>query len=217
MGLFSAVLSVASAAVSVIGGLAGSVASTLISVVTSPATWNAISGVVNIIGSVLNIFPANCNPEQHGEKVLAAAEAGIKADDFSSFEEYASAIKNFEVKPELKEKWSTGDKIAASAGVVAQGLTEIKGFSVESAVSLIFLVAQKSDFFTPERVGGLLEKTQDFQQIRDYLEGDLDRFDSKEVETLLLKNEQGLAAGINPEAFSEKLRSMREEHQQQGN
>ena len=210
MGLFSSIGSIFCTAVSVVGGFAGTVGSTLLRIVTNPTTWKVIAEVVNTIGNLLKILPDNADPEKHGEKVLAAADAGITPDGFSSFEEYSNTIKAFEVNPDIKGKWSKEEKIAASAGVVAKGLTEFKGFSKDSALSLMMLVAQKSDFFTPERVASLLDKTKDFQIINDYVTNELDHFDRKDVETLLLKNEQSLIPDTSPEVFAEKLRHLRD-------
>ena len=206
MGFFGAI----GAALSVVGGIAATVGSTLLKVVTNPTTWKVIAEVVSVVGALLKIFPINSGAEKHGEQVLAAGEAGITPDSFNSFEEYSDAIKNFEVNPTLKDKWSKEEKIAASAGVVAKGLTELKGFSMDSVMSLMMLVALKSDFFTPDRVVSLIEKNTDFKMIRDYVDNQLDRFDRQEVETLLLKNEQSLTPDVSPEVFAEKLRQLRD-------
>lgn len=206
MGFFSLV----GAALSVVGGIAATVGSTLLKVVTNPATWKVIANVVSVVGEVLNIFPNNSSVEKHGEQVLAAGEEGITPESFDSFEEYSDAIKNFEVNPVLKDKWSKEEKIAASAGIVAKGLTELKGFSMDSVMSLMMLVALKSDFFTPERVISLIEKNTDFKMLHDYVDNQLDRFDRKDVENLLLKNEQSLTPDVSPEAFTEKVRQLRD-------
>lgn len=205
MGFFSSI----GLALSSIGSFVASVASTVLKIATTPDIVRAISAVVQVIGIALDILRPDQSPEKHGEKVLAAAEMGITPDAFATFDEYSQAIKNFEVKPGLEGKWSKEQKIAASAGVIAQGLTEYKSFSMDSAISLLMLVAQKPEFFTAERVLNLMGKTNDFTLIRDYLDDELDLYDSERVEAWLASAEADMSDGLSREEIVASLRAQR--------
>lgn len=205
MGFFSAIGS----ALTSIGSFVASVATTVIKIATTPEILRAISAVVQIIGIALDIIRPDQSPEKHGEKVLAAAEAGITPESFDSFDAYSQAIKDFEVRPGQEGKWTKEQKIAASAGVIAQGLTEYRSFSVDSAISLFMLVAQKPAFFTADRVLHLLSQTNDFTLIRDYFDDELDLYDSERVETWLASAEAAMPDGLSPQEIIASLRAQR--------
>lgn len=205
MGLWSTVGSIVSSTFSAIGGLAASVASTVIKVATSAEVWQSLGSVVKAVGTVLGMIPPDQSAEKYGERVLAAGAEGIKPDNFDSYNEYVAAIRSFELKPDVADRWSKEEKIAASAGAVAQGLTEFKGFSLNSAISLIALAAQYPTFFNAERVLVLLEKNSDFSLIADYFTDDLDLHDEKNVETLLVDS----AADRSPADVTATLRQLR--------
>lgn len=205
MGWFSSF----SSALSSISSFVANVASTVLKISTTPVIMNAISAVVQVIGLALDILRPDQSPEKHGEKVLAAAEMGITPDAFATFDEYSQAIKNFEMKPGLEGKWSKEQKIAASTGVIAQGLTEYKSFSMDSAISLLMLVAQKPEFFTAGRVLNLMDKTNDFNLIRDYLDDELDLYDNERVEAWLASTEADMPDGLSREEIVTSLRAQR--------
>ena len=211
MGFWSSVGSIVSSTFSAIGGLAASVASTVIKVATSAEVWQSLGSVVKAVGSVLGVIPSNQTAEKYGERVLSAGAEGITSDSFDSYHEYIAAIRDFELKPELADRWSKEEKIAASAGVVAEGLTELKSFSLNSALSLMILAAQHPTFFNAERVLTLLGKTNDFSLIADYFRDDLDLHDEKKVEALLVDSEQGQVEARAPEDVTATLRQLRAE------
>jgi hypothetical protein len=70
---------------------------------------------------------------------------------------------------------------------------------MDSAISLLMLVAQKPEFFTAERVLNLMGKTNDFTLIRDYLDDELDLYDSERVEAWLASAEADMPDGLPKE------------------
>lgn len=112
-----------------------------------------VAKVVAVVADVLGIYSSDDSIEDLGDKALQAEEAGIKVDDFDSFDEYLDKIKSFELDPEKSKAINQTDKIAASISVLTTG---IAATGIHLAPLYPLIVTHK-DFFTGERLASYAE------------------------------------------------------------
>ena len=138
---------------------------------------NIIIGIVKGLGIV--------SPEENatdlGDKALQAEEAGIKPENYDSYEEYLKAVEKFETNPERSAQIKEEEKLQKGAEIMTATLIERYGDAVTALFSLIAknptYFEQRMPFFTE------MQKTDSntFADITRYINGketDIDRADS---------------------------------------
>lgn len=147
----------------------GPVLTTIAQLVPHPAV-KAIATFANALLHILAIFRPDENVQDMGERALQAAEQGITLDGFESFDEYMAALRDFELDPELADKYSPAEKLVAGLGVATAGIED--KFNVESGKlnDLWLLPLTNSEYFTPERIKSLLENGKLIGDVSAYLE-----------------------------------------------
>ena len=73
--------------------------------------------VIDIVCKALGILDADENTEDLGDRAMQAEEAGIKPENFETYQEYKATIDAFELDPEKSEKYKPEEKVAAGLGV----------------------------------------------------------------------------------------------------
>lgn len=115
-----------------------------------------VSKFANVLLQNLSILKPGEKIEDLGERALQAAGQGIKLEQFENFDEYMTALRKFELDPELSTQRSTAEKIVAGLGIATVGVED--KFSAErgSLNGLWLLPIANPQYFTPERMEGLI-------------------------------------------------------------
>ncbi len=102
------------------------------------------------LGKALGLIKPETNVEDLGDKAIQAAEAGIKPENFSSYEEYVKNVESFKADPEKSKKISETEKLSKGIEVTA-ALTAEKypDFPVEAFSKYAISNPQ---YFTAERM-----------------------------------------------------------------
>jgi hypothetical protein len=174
--------------------LSGALSSVIGSVLSS-----SISAIAPVLGMALDIIQKVANvakevlvslgiikPEQEmddlGDRVIQAGEQGIKPENYEKFDDYAEALRTFELDPEKSKKIDEKDKLAGSLGFASAAIQDrFKGSDVGDIAQLWNLAAKMPEFFNADLIKSMLPSTQDFSSISDYFAGKLGREDKLEV------------------------------------
>ncbi len=130
--------------------------------------------IVNIIAGIvkgLNIVQPEANVTDLGDKALQAEEAGIKPENYNSYEEYLKAVEKFETDPERSEKIKEEDKLQKGAEVMTATLIERYG----DAITALFTMIAKNPNYFEQRMPFFTEMQKSdsstFEDITRYMSG----------------------------------------------
>lgn len=212
IGIVSTVISVVSAVLPTVARFCVAVAPKIVAVITNPQVWQAISNVISVVSQVLHIFRANESVEEMGDRAMQAAEKdGLTPDSFDSWDEYAEALRNFELDPVKSESYSTLDKTISGIAVALDGIERKFDLPAGTMDGLAMLVAQNPQYFTSERLLGILAVTKDVASIVDFFNGKLDAVDGASVSEVLTKVDQGLNPGKDAASSEAQLKTVAEQ------
>ena len=173
---FSAVCSTVSTIGSAVSSFAnsikpvlGPVLSTIASLVPHPAV-KAIANFANALLHALAIFQPQETVQDMGDRALQAADQGITLEKFDKFDEYMDALRNFDINPELSEKYTPVEKFVAGLGIATVGLEDKFNAERGSLSDVWLLPLTNSEYFTPERIKDLLENGKQIGDVSAYLE-----------------------------------------------
>ena len=185
MGFWSSACSFVSSCVSSVGSAISSAVSSIGSAVSSfatkvapaigsilgkiPTVLSTVSLWANAISLALNIFRPNEKVEDIGDRALQAPER-VKPENFTNFDQYMEALRNFDINPEVSKKTSLATKVVAGMAVATLGMEEKFKLSRGSLDSVWLLPITNPDYFTPERVKSLLEHGKLVGDVGAYLE-----------------------------------------------
>jgi len=147
----------------------GPVLSTIANLVPHPAV-KAIATFANALLHALAIFHPQETVQDMGDRALQAAEQGITLEKFDKFDEYMDALRNFDIKPELSEKYTPVEKFVAGLGVATVGIEEKFNAERGSLNDVWLLPLTNAEYFTPERVTSLLENGKLIGDVSAYFE-----------------------------------------------
>ncbi|MFW1859941.1 hypothetical protein [Acinetobacter defluvii] len=170
---------------------------------------------VKIIDSalvVLGLLKENETTEDIGDMALQAYEANIKPADFSSYDEYISALRNFKLDPEKSEKFNFGEKVSAGITVQAWGLEEKVGQGSSDLLVHILKdapnVIKGEGYFTETRVQNIIGKIKDISDVAKYFSNKLNPDKNNDIEQELVKAEQNL----NPDKSVDEIYQELDKH-----
>lgn len=207
MGFFSTVGSFFSSVASGISSAVSSIGSALSSFATGVGTviggvLEALAPVAKAIGIFANAFlqglgviKPNEQVENIGDRALQAAEAGITMDKFDDFDEYMENLRNFELDPELSKKYPATQKIVAGLGVGTVGVERKFDAEPGSLGSMWLLPMANPEYFTPERMQGLVSAGQLGGDVFAYLEKRLTGGEARSIEKKLELDQDGNVLG----------------------
>lgn len=147
----------------------GPVLSTIASLVPHPAV-KAIANFANALLHALAIFHPQETLQDMGERALQAAEQGITLEKFDKFDEYMDALRNFDLNPELSEKYTPVEKFVAGLGIATVGIEDKFNAEPGSLNDVWLLPLTNAEYFTPERVTSLLENGKLIGDVSAYLD-----------------------------------------------
>ncbi len=86
--------------------------------------------IVKSLLEKLGVIDKEVKEDELGDKTLQAEEAGIKRENFNTYDEYYKEIQNFKVDPDKSLKYSDSEKIVAAtltlAGLLEEKLGDVK-------------------------------------------------------------------------------------------
>lgn len=142
-----------------LGAVVGAVVGTIESFISTIKEVTVIlQAVVNVLTSIcrdLGILPPEMQEEELGDRAIQAEEAGIKLEDFDTYQEYVKAIQDFEIDPEKSDGILLEEKLAKAAEVEAKILASEKPEIALTAC--LGLIAGHMGYFTPEKVEAIGE------------------------------------------------------------
>ena len=147
----------------------GPILTTIATLVPHPIV-KAVATFANNLLQALSIFHPDENVEDMGDRALQAAEEGITMDKFDKFDEYMAALRNFDLNPEASKKFSSADKLVAGLGIATAGIEDKFHVGPGSLSNLWLLPIANSEYFTPERIKGLLENGKLIGDVSAYFE-----------------------------------------------
>ena len=139
----------------IIGGVIGAVSDTCKAVIdTAVSVTKEIGTFVNEViklpieklKSIIVIAVEVCkllglieekNPEELGDKVLQAQEAGISPEDYANIQEYKEMLKDFDIDPEKSSSYSEVDKYIAAGVYCELALVDKFGSGIGNLIPLI--------------------------------------------------------------------------------
>lgn len=147
----------------------GPILTTIATVVPHPIV-KFVATFANTVLQALSIFHPSENVEDMGDRALQAAEEGITMDKFDKFDDYMAALRNFDLNPESSQKYSPAEKLVAGLGIATAGVEDKFNAEPGSLNNLWLLPIANSEYFTPERIKGLLENGKLIGDVGAYLE-----------------------------------------------
>lgn len=195
MGFFSAIGSAISSAVSTVCSAVSSIGSALGSFATSVGSiimkaLPVVSNIARAVGTVLGVIKPQETPEEIGDRAFQAADAGIHPENFDKYEEYADAIRNFQLDPEKSAMRSPEEKKLAGVGVISKLVEEKYTLRDGSVGELFALTALNPTYFNEQRLEKWIHSGKDVGKIVDYFNNKMGASDSFKVEQDLIKAEQ---------------------------
>ncbi len=156
-----------------------------------PGVLETVNAFANAFLKILDIFKPDENVEDLGERAIQAAEAGITVDKFENFQDYMEALRKFEINPEEAEKRSRLEKVMVGIAVATVGIEDAFNAERGSLNDIWLLPMSSPQYFTPERMKGLIASGRLAKDILGYLEGRLSAAESRAFEKGLEVNAQG--------------------------
>jgi hypothetical protein len=167
------------------------------------------AAVVDVALTVLGLLQPNETTEELGDHILQAYEADIKPADFSTYDEYVAAIRNFKLDPEKSEKLNVGEKFAAGLSVLAWGMEEKLGTGSSNLLVNILNDVPNLDkgqgYFTEQRVTNILDTVKDVAELCKYFSKKLSPDAENRVEQQLIQAEQALNPDKDIETIYQEL------------
>lgn len=166
-----------------------------------------------VLGNLLKTFMdklniKNENPEEIGDKVLQAREAGIEMEKFDKFEDYKKAIDEFELDPNKSTKFSLEDKIANYCAVKI-GELELNG--QRDLIDFIKDIFPKIDI--PELVLKDLVTKSEVSDLTRYFNGELTDRESDKIENRIIDTYKTNEIEKSPNEILGEIKDMREKVQ----
>lgn len=143
MGLFGAIVgAVCSLASGIMGALSG--------LEISLPGLGVLAGAFLALGKVLGLIKPETQPEDFGDQVIQAEEAGIKPENFNSYAEYMKKVEEFKVDPEKSKLIPEEDKLKKGIAVTsALAAEKYPDFPMEAFANFVFVNPQ---YFTADRM-----------------------------------------------------------------
>lgn len=216
MGFLSSIVSGIS---SVAGGIGGAIGGALGAI--SPVIGvviGAINAVASVAGGIMKSFGwmPDEDEDEFGDRVIQAGKEGITPEKFDKFEDYAEAIKNFELDPEKSKETTEQEKLLATIAYATTGLAEkYDNADPDNLANIWALVAEDADYFSSDRINSILSKTTDIKSVADYFDGNLDEKMIDRVEQRLVDAEKALSPEKSEDQILQAIDEMADRFQKQ--
>lgn len=198
--IIGAIISVASAAISVVKALS----TIYLGIEGAKLIANLLTGLAKSLGLI-----EQNNPEELGDKALQAEDAGITPETCRTYEEYLQKVKEFEIDPEKSNKYTEEQKLLKGAELSAGAILNFAPNLPIQAFAEIVL--KNSDFFTADWLKactGVIKGGDDLATLTGYIVGTEKNTEKLDRATDMLVNlEKKLDSSISDDqAFRNVLR-----------
>ena len=157
---------------------------------------DAFKPVADALGKIAGAFLQNMgilqpgqSVEDLGERALQASERGITTDKFDNFDDYLSALRNFELDPNKEHK--AIERLISGLAIGTWG-TELKLNAAPGSLGSMWLLPMaNSEYFTADRLLGLVMAGALRGDMQAYLEKRLSGADASEMREKLEINADG--------------------------
>lgn len=177
---------------SVVGGGVSALGSAISSALSIGSIIGSIIKVVDTIGRALGIWGEKETTDEMGDRALQAQEAGIRPEDYKTYEAYLKEIRGLELKPEKSKKYTAAEKVMAGMGVCYWGLDGKYG---KGSGDLLTHIVKDHEFFNEKRLGVYLDGVCSVADVARYFSGKLDPDDNARVRNDLM----GVEKQMNPD------------------
>lgn len=175
---------------------------------------NALAKAVTAFAEEMGIIETK-DPEELGDKCIQAEEAGIKPENFETYDEYAKAIDNFEVDKEKAANTPLEDKLAKATQHSLEALNN--KFPDADVLNLAKGVVENPEFFeNTERftelaklVGNDPEKVANIGKL---LCGKLEGDEYYDTIDMIASAEQALFPDLSPKEIQDKVKELLNGH-----
>jgi hypothetical protein len=200
-GAISAVSSVASSIGSAISGVAGSLLK-----VALPHIGTVLQ-IIEAISTILGILMPDEKLDELGDKAINADK---KLEDFDTTEEYIGYLRiEVEIVMEKFDKLSDEEKLARSAigaSIVLKGVEEKKGFEISTDTLVTLAKMKESELIKDGDFDKVLDEFKyDQKELNDFVEDKADFDTSEFVEDKLSSMYQELEPNLSKEEIKEKI------------
>lgn len=145
----------------------------------------AIGNFANAFLQGLGILKPDEKAEELGDRALQAADKGITMDKFEKFDDYMNALRDLPLDPESSAKRTHAEKLAAGIGVGTVGVESKYNAAPGSLSGMWLLPMANPEYFTPDRMQGLVTSGRLGGDIFSYLEKKLSDGESRSIEKAL--------------------------------
>lgn len=193
-----------------VGGLVGGIARTLAPVLAKiHPVLGLVLEVVNVVMVLVDIFKTGENVEDVGDRAMQAGEAGIKPENYETFNEYFEEIRNFDLDPEKSKLNSVEVKTIAGLSVSGKLIAEKFNSSDVVMADLLSVVAMKPEYFTAERMSGMLKAGVDLSEVKSYFENKSSPSAFEKTEKAMLSSEKAVNPELSESEFYKGLDDVR--------
>jgi hypothetical protein len=190
------------------GGAIGSAVSAIAPMVNMGLNIiNKVAIVAKVVMTVLNIFKPEEKIEEMGDRMMQAAEEGIKPEGYDKFDDYMQAIRNRPLDPEKSNATSLEAKQIAGVALSTMAL-ESKFEGKVNLSDLWLLAGRNSDYFTGDKLIKVLDTFQDIKTVVNYFDGKLSPEAAKETKQKLFDIEKAASPEKDDNAIHSTLRSI---------
>lgn len=203
MGWLSSAFSSVCSAVSSIGSSVSNFCASVLPRIstTLDSIGSVIAGIANAVLKILGVFEEDDDVEDMGDRAIQAGEAGIKPENFDTYDEYMAEIRNFKLDPERSADLSSVEKLAAGLGIGAVGL-EKKFDAPEGSMGVLWLLAASNPaFFTADRLVHLVKSGANLLQVANFFDGKLELTEAVATRKTLMGVERDFSPGKSDEAI----------------
>jgi len=149
-----------------------------------------IKVVANVVLTVLDIFKPGEDVEEIGDRALQAAEQGIKPENFDTYDEYMTEIRNFQLDPDKSSTLSSTEKIGAGLAVATNGLEKKFDVPEGSLGPIWMLAASNPTYFNADRLVRIVQTGKNVTDVLHYFEGKLGPADAVNARDILMGMER---------------------------
>lgn len=168
--------------------------------------------VIDVVCKALGILDADDSTEDLGDRVLQAEEAGIKPENFETYQEYKAAIDSFELDPEKSDKYKPEEKVAAGLGVEFWALEDKFGKGAGDLLThMVKDGVEGGSYFSKERIDSFIDKVESVADVAKYFSKTLSPDDESSVEQKLVDAEKALSPDKNNADIYRELDTQRGE------
>lgn len=146
---------------------------------------NTVMQVIDVVGKVVNALAPTDRIEDLGGRALQAAEQGVQPEQFASYDDYLSHLRQMDYNPE-QSSHSEIEKQLTGVAIASRAIEEKLDLPTTTVGILSCLIALNPIYFTDQRIQTWLDAGMDLTTVVRYFANDLGVSDSFKTEQQLI-------------------------------